>query len=460
MASARLTRNERYRRHLLDVPADGVVTRQSARDDLTLHYNFAQLRSLEAALTTPSLGPTLGITRTTDKASFYDAAGVLQNAGAGVARFDHLPISPFTSLGLLVEEARTNLCLQSEDFSTTWGVTNASISTDAVTAPDGTTTADKLVEASDTAKTHFVDQAAFNLSNITYTATVYVEPAERTAVRFVFTDNVVASFEATFTLTGSGSIRVSPSDTGNWTNTSASIDPIAGGRYRIVLIGTLGVGQTNCALQLFTDNGSTSTYDGDGSSGLYLWGAQLEAGAFPTSYIPTTTVGVARNADIVTTADVTWFNATAGTFYSAVRSVSDDQGSGIILEIDDNSTSDRIFHNLVTGTGAQHFIVAASATQTSPTIANNYLAGKLGRMATCYAANDGELFADGVRSGTGDQTITLPTGLSHFFVGSRVSAGNQNNVHVDEIRYYNVRKDNQFLQDLSAGNLPIVVDPV
>ncbi len=74
----------------------------------TLHYDFAGDKSLTA-----KVGPALGITRTTE-ATYFDASGVRQTAGSGVARFDHRPVSPFTSLGLLVEEARTNLFLNSD----------------------------------------------------------------------------------------------------------------------------------------------------------------------------------------------------------------------------------------------------------------------------------------------------------------------------------------------------------
>ena len=69
-----------------------------------------------------------------------------------------------------------------------------------------------------------------------------------------------------------------------------------------------------------------------------------------------------------------------------------------------------------------------------------------------YAVNDFESFIAGVRTGTGDQLGALPTGIDALGIGSR--AGEDNpifNGHISEVRYYNVRKDNQFLEDLSNG---------
>ena len=106
---------------------------------LSLWYDFANQKTLAAR---QGLGPTLDIVRTTD-ATYFDSAGVMQTASSAVARFDHNP-STLESLGLLVEEARTNICLQSEDLSTTWANSNSIDTQEQGTAPNGTDTANKL----------------------------------------------------------------------------------------------------------------------------------------------------------------------------------------------------------------------------------------------------------------------------------------------------------------------------
>ena len=73
-----------------------------------------------------------------------------------------------------------------------------------------------------------------------------------------------------------------------------------------------------------TSNG-TVTYDGNGTSGIYLWGAQLEEGAFPSSYIPTTTAAATRSADVASitgTAFSGWYRQDEGTFYGEATGLS------------------------------------------------------------------------------------------------------------------------------------------
>jgi hypothetical protein len=66
-------------------------------------------------------------------------------------------------------------------------------------------------------------------------------------------------------------------------------------------------------------NSTTNNYTGDGFSGIYIWGAQLEAGAFPTSYIPTVASQVTRSADAASMTGAnfsSWYAGGAGTVYS------------------------------------------------------------------------------------------------------------------------------------------------
>ena len=70
---------------------------------------------------------------------------LIETVAANVPRFDYDPISGECK-GLLIEESRSNSLLRSEDFTTTWSPSAASISSNVITAPDGNTTADKLVE--------------------------------------------------------------------------------------------------------------------------------------------------------------------------------------------------------------------------------------------------------------------------------------------------------------------------
>ncbi len=108
---------------------------------ITLEYDFETDKSLAAK---NGRGPTLGITRATE-ATYFDAVGLLQTAASGDPRFQHDPADN-TSLGLLIEEARTNIAIRSEDFSHAAWVKSAqaAVTANAVASPDGTANADKL----------------------------------------------------------------------------------------------------------------------------------------------------------------------------------------------------------------------------------------------------------------------------------------------------------------------------
>jgi hypothetical protein len=205
---------------------------------------------------------------------------VLQTASANVARFDHNPVTG-ESLGLLVEEQRTNLLLRSEEFDNAyWLKSNATITSNTVIAPDGTLTGDKLVENTANA-THFIysGSQAF-VSGTSYTLSVYAKKGERQYLVLqlpsaAFPSSSNATFDldsATFNL-GAGSPTASITDVGN-------------GVYRCSITKTATSSASSNGAFIYVTNSASATinaYTGDGYSGIYIWGAQLEAGAFPTS---------------------------------------------------------------------------------------------------------------------------------------------------------------------------------
>lgn len=197
-------------------------------------------------------------------------------------------------LSTLLEGARTNLCTKSQEFGdAAWSATRASVSANAATAPDGTLTADKLVEDSTAANTHNLQRT----SNIVvvdatkYATTIFAKAAERSWIRL--REGVGVTADAYFNL-GTGAVGT-VAGTGTPT---ARIEPLGNGWYRCDLMWTSSGTAAQIRIDLATGDGGAS-YNGDGVSGVYLWGADMEAGAFPSSYIPTTTAAVTRNADVL-----------------------------------------------------------------------------------------------------------------------------------------------------------------
>jgi len=212
-------------------------------------------------------------------------------AGTGVARTAHYVTPTGASAPiqtLLLEPQRTNLVLYSQDFgNAAWAKSNATITANTTTAPDGTTTADKLVENTANAQ-HRVLAVITVVAGVTHTMSFYVKADERTRVS-IFDNASAADTEMIFDLSNGTVVRTGTAVV------ASSITSLSGGWYRITASSTPTVTSMQSALRL-VQSGTTSTYTGDGTSGLFLWGAQIEAG-LPSSYIKTEGTTVTRNAD-------------------------------------------------------------------------------------------------------------------------------------------------------------------
>jgi hypothetical protein len=222
-------------------------------------------------------------------------------------RFDYDPVT-LLPRGLLVEEARTNLLLYSAQFDDAyWIKSNASISANVATSPDGTSNADKIVE--NTANINHVIQVNTIpvTSGIPYSLSVYAKPSGRD---WFAIGTVGIGTGYTYFNVANGTVGTVLA------GHTATITPVGNGWYRCTISGTT----TATALSIFYGPSSANAninYAGDGVSGTFIYGAQLEAGAFATSYIPTIASTVTRSADVATITGSLfsqWYAQPQGTF--------------------------------------------------------------------------------------------------------------------------------------------------
>ena len=187
----------------------------------------------------------------------------------------------------VIRTATTNLLLQSENFSTTWQLTGllafgSGSTVNAIASPDGQITADLLTESTSTGA-HQVAQT-FNVTTGTvYTLSVFAKAASspRRLTLLVSNTNFGSTPQAVFDLSAGTNIST--------LNGTATITPFRDGWYRVTLttITATGTGANAFSFRL-TDNTNAFSYTGDGTSGIYLWGAQLEQSTTVGEYIPTT----------------------------------------------------------------------------------------------------------------------------------------------------------------------------
>jgi hypothetical protein len=223
--------------------------------------------------------------------TYIDGAGVLQTAPANTPRFE--------AGQLLVEGATTNLQVRSEEFENAiWSKASVNVTANSIAAPNGVVSADKLVEFA-TNTPHYLSQSYSVASGQMYTQSVFAKAAERTVLQIVFTTvfgvNIIGAFDLS-----SGVCSFS-----GGAQTSVEMTPLAGGWFRCSLSAiTTSAGAVGPQIRLASIYTTTpSTYSGDGTSGLHIWGAQFVAQASAASYIPTAASAVTRAADIVSVSD-------------------------------------------------------------------------------------------------------------------------------------------------------------
>jgi hypothetical protein len=417
-------------------------------DKLSLDLQFATDKSLTARK-----GPTPTFTRAST-ATFVGSDGLIQSAAINAARFDHDPVT-LACKGLLIEESRTNLFLRSEEFNTSaWTKNQSSVTADAGNAPNGLLTADKIIPNT-TNTGHNVFQLRAG-SGGSVTASCFVKPAGYNFTSLQVTDNGTTRHVIIVDLT-TGTITQTQSS-GSPTGISTSVTPSVDGWYRISL--TMNVTAVNifmlvCAVPTSTAsfNGSLDpSFAGDGTSGILVWGAQLEAGSFATSYIPTVASSVVRSADVcsITGASFTgMYNATEGSVtaqFNLFAAAADPSFQGI-FELSDGTTNNRmrssrstilIFRN--TTSGSTNVDINAGVIQ-----ANTVHKAAYGFALNSFAlvANNGTVITD--------NAATMPTGVNVLELGNNpVSSSTRLNGHLASFRYYKKRLSDVKLKALTV----------
>lgn len=417
-----------------------------------IHLNFASgnttsgyyVKAVGAAPTVSAL--TSLFTFTGGNQSMYMGPGGLLVASAtNTPRIEY--DASGNCLGLLMEAARTNLWLRSQEFdNASWTKVRASVTADSIAAPDGASTADTLVEDGSAANSHLLRQDyASATSGTTYTISVFAKAKERSQILILFgADTAAFSGEGVlYTLSGTGT-----SATSTGSPVAHGIQALSNGWYRCWVAATCA-STTNAVLRIQLCASSSSTYSGDGVSGLYLWGAQLEAGRFPSSYIPTTTGSVARTADSCIRTLGSEFSATAGTVVVNVADFisADVAANNCIASLDDATANERLTLQRTNTAGAMRLNVFDGGANQAAVDGLSAISTAGVRLAYAFAANDFAISGNGgavVTDGAG----TLPT-VTRLDLGSRLT-GEHLFGHILRFDYWPERKANAFLVSAST----------
>jgi len=364
--------------------------------------------------------------------------------------FDNISIKEITGyvarkgdcMGLLIEEQRVNLLPYSEQLDNALYLKSAlTISPNATVAPDGTLTADKVVEDASTGVHTLSHNTAVTFTGGTYVGSVFVKPAEREWIGIFIRDST-DTFHGAVINANTGTFGVSVG-----TFVSASVDSLANGWKRISIVATPPAGLSAMPLKIRPSNAGTSTtYTGDGVSGLYIWGAQLEQGSFPTSYIPTTSAAATRAVDLCQVSTAGWFNQEQGTFaVEFMGGLNSDNGNyGRVLAYGtghafvalSQSNSVSAWNNVMSvGTG---YLNDVTKNFTKVAIAYDHTGRKISANNTTVAWKNTKLM--------NNQLSSVPT----VFIGANHTGGNNLNGHIKKITYSPIAVSDAQLQALTV----------
>ena len=342
----------------------------------------------------------IGIQADTNNGSFgVSNISVKESTKNNLARVDY----DGTASSLLVEPQRTNLITYSEDFSqSSWIKVGSSIISNSINSPTGNLTASTLKEDTSNGlhqiyNTNFLTTVIGNY----YTFSFYAKANTRTKVNAFL--QIPTENNVEFDLSNGTATIITGSPVFSITN-------VGNNWYRCVMT-ALSNSAGSAYVNLIFNNGTSYIYQGDGISSIYIWGAQVEEGAYPTSYIPTSGSTVTRVQDQYSKTGISnLINSEEGVLFAEIAAF-EGANTDRQISISDGSTSNRVVMALLSNGTQIQFVVSSggsitvNTTQTIPTIISGT------KIAFAYKVNNFKIYANGILIAN-DTNGTVPTGLS------------------------------------------------
>jgi hypothetical protein len=333
---------------------------------------------------------------------------------ANVPRLDYLGSS---CPSLLLEPQRTNLALFSEQINNTsvYAIQESAVTPNAITSPDGTTNADLWypTTSSNTGSCRLLQTIVAPSFGVSYTASIFVKRNNKRWLYFSAPDASSANHNAFFDIQNGvvGSIGSSV--------TNASIQDYGNGWYLCSVTSTATSTTQYIFVSAANGNGDQSV-TANGTDGFYFYGAQLEAGSYPTSYIPTLGTSVTRVADVASKTGISsLIGQTEGTVFIDVK-VSNKDSDLFLFNLN-------VVNNIIIGIGSGN--VRASIYANS--VVYNFTAFLISninlKIAVGYKSGDSVLYINGVLISTLTNTFAFSDLLNNVYINRSFIYGNNSN---------------------------------
>jgi hypothetical protein len=368
-------------------------------------------------------------------ATRVNASGLIEAVSSNVPRLDYLNS---TCPKLLLEPQRSNGVLYSEQFdNAAYSPVNITVIANDTIAPSGTTSADKVIPTT-TNTFHLI-----NSNNVTssgnYTFSLFVKAAGLSKV--ALRESATVGFFASFDLTNQTILDSSSSQTN-------TITSVGNGWYRITstrnYAGTINLGIVPLP-NSYTSGDPLAFYAGDGTSGIFVWGAQIETGTYATSYIPTTAATVTRLADACSKTGISsLIGGTSGTIFFEVK-------TNKTL----TSTNYKQFFYYTDASGAQAYMYldGSNTLVLNPSLGNisssiNLAADTTYKIALAYATNDFKLYINGVERGTSASGTSI-SAVNLLSLGSYQGSSEFNEFTFAQYLHFKTRLTNAQLAEIT-----------
>ncbi len=334
----------------------------------------------------------------------------------------------------MLEPQRTNLVYQSE-YLGAWSATNCSVTANSITSPEGVTNSFKITENSAASTQHRVALGSIGGSSATYTMSAYVKNSSGTRMAYIDMGPVTAHFNfSTQTI-------YSAQGTADW-------EDAGDGWYRIWMTSNTAITSSTAYVGLSVSN--NETYSGDGSSAIEFYGIQIEAGSYPTSYIPTYGTSVSRSQENCYKTGISdLIGQTQGTiFFDWIMNHESPNTSEDLYTL---SLSDGSGSKLIGINNYNNALAVFIKDTTTQFFDNSYTGGADGariKLALAYANNDIALYINGTQIAT-DSSASIPT-LNQIRLNTFWTGNLPDNPSVNQLSLFKTRLTNAELAALTA----------
>ena len=347
---------------------------------------------------------------------------------------------------LLLEPQRTNSITYSEDLSSLWNFTNVDKTLTQVKNPSGNLGVYEIA-ANSTSGSHYFEPSTYSAtSGADYTFSFFAKINGSNFVQVALSTGFSSLYQNFNLLDGT-------LGNGNLTSGySSSIEPFGNGWYKVSIKGTtISANARFLTIPIITDIASRNpSFNGDGTSGVYVWGFQREQGSYPTSYIPTSGSTVTRVKDTsLTTGLSSLINSVEGTIFVEMAALANDSTNRYI-SINNSTSTKRII--LKFGTSSNNISALGLGTANSFNMSySGATITNMNRIALKYKANDCALWVNGVEVAT-DTTFTAyaASTLSHIAFSNFSGGGQWLEANVQNLMFFPSALSNSELAELTT----------